>query len=37
MPLRYARSVFEDRLASVWNGEFDDRVSVPRSISVRPK
>jgi hypothetical protein len=37
MPLRYARAVFEDRLASIWRAEFDDRVSVLRSISVMPK
>jgi integrase len=32
MPLRYARAVFEDRLASVWNTKFDDRVEVLRNI-----
>jgi integrase len=32
MPLRYARAVFEDRLSSVWNNKFDDRVEVLRSI-----
>jgi integrase len=37
MPLRYARAVFEDRMSSVWNADFDDRASVLRSISVRPK
>jgi integrase len=37
MPLRYARAVFEDRLASIWRAEFDDRVSVLRSIPVIPK
>lgn len=37
MPLRYARAVFEDRLTSVWNDKFDDRISILRSISVMPK
>jgi len=37
MPLRYARAVFEDRLASVWNSKFDDRVEVLRSLPVRLK
>jgi integrase len=32
MPLRYARAVFEDRMASVWRDEFDDRVSILRSL-----
>jgi integrase len=32
MPLRYARAVFEDRLASVWSNVFDDRVAVLRNI-----
>ncbi len=35
MPLRYARCVFEDRLASFWNSNFDDQVEVLRSIPVR--
>ncbi len=35
MPLRYARAVFEDRLASVWNSKFDDRVEVLRSLPAR--
>ncbi|MBR7745151.1 tyrosine-type recombinase/integrase [Undibacterium baiyunense] len=33
MPSRYAKAVFEDRLASVWNDAFDDRVELLRSIS----
>jgi integrase len=37
MPLRYARTVFEDRLASVWRDEFDERVSVLRSLPGRVK
>lgn len=37
MPLRYARTVFEDRLASVWKDEFDERVSVLRSLPGRAK
>jgi integrase len=37
MPLRYARAVFEDRLASVWNCAFDDRVDVLRNIPERLK
>ena len=32
MPLRYARTVFEYRLASVWNSRFDDRVDVLRNL-----
>jgi len=32
MPTRYARAVFEDRLAEVWNNTFDDRVDLLRSI-----
>ncbi len=32
MPVRYARAVFEDRLSSVWNNEFDERVEVLRAI-----
>ncbi|MGY6254735.1 site-specific integrase [Paraburkholderia caledonica] len=32
MPSRYARAVFENRLASVWSDEFDDRVAVLRSL-----
>lgn len=30
MPSRYARAVFENRLASVWNNAFDDRVTLLR-------
>ncbi|QHN03482.1 site-specific integrase [Granulicella sp. WH15] len=37
MPLRYARAVFEDRLSSVWRNEFDERVSVLRSLPSRLK
>lgn len=37
MPLRYSRAVFEQRLAAIWNDEFDDRVSMLRSVSGRPK
>ena len=37
MPLRYARAVFEDRLSSVWRSEFDERVSVVRSLPGRLK
>ncbi|RFP19564.1 tyrosine-type recombinase/integrase [Duganella sp. BJB475] len=32
MPARYARSVFEDRLAGVWNDAFDDRVELLRGL-----
>lgn len=32
MPIRYARAVFEDRLSSIWNNAFDDRVEVLRAI-----
>jgi integrase len=31
-PLRYARAVFEDRLASVWRSEFDERVDILRNL-----
>ncbi len=32
MPVRYARAVFESRLATVWNDSFDDRVALLRAI-----
>jgi hypothetical protein len=32
MPSRYARAVFEDRLSSVWNSAFDDRVALLRAL-----
>jgi integrase len=32
MPLRYAKAVFESRLASVWNDAFDDRVALIRCL-----
>lgn len=32
MPSRYARAVFEDRLATVWNDAFDDRVALLRAL-----
>lgn len=31
-PLRYARAVFEDRLATIWRSEFDERVEVLRAL-----
>jgi integrase len=37
MPLRYARAVFEDRLALVWNNKFDERVEVLRNLPERLK
>jgi integrase len=37
MPLRYARAVFEDRLSTVWRSEFDERVSMLRSLPTRWK
>ena len=37
MPLRYARAVFEDRLSSIWRSEFDERISVVRSLPGRLK
>lgn len=37
MPLRYARAVFEDRLSTVWRTEFDERVSMLRSLPARWK
>lgn len=33
MPTRYARAVFENRLASVWNSAFDDRVTLLRVLA----
>jgi integrase len=36
-PLRYARTVFEDRLASVWNDSFDEQVAILRNLPVRLK
>jgi integrase len=36
-PLRYARTVFEDRLASVWNDSFDDHVEILRNLPARLK
>lgn len=32
MPTHYARAVFEDRLAAVWNDAFDDRLAVLRAL-----
>lgn len=32
MPVHYARAVFEDRLATVWNSAFDDRLAVLRAL-----
>ncbi|MDO9421064.1 MAG: site-specific integrase [Herminiimonas sp.] len=32
MPSRYARAVFEDRLSSVWNNAFDDRITLLRAL-----
>lgn len=32
MPSRYARAVFEDRLANVWNDSFDERVALLRAL-----
>lgn len=32
MPSRYARALFEDRLATVWNDAFDDRVALLRAL-----
>jgi integrase len=36
-PLRYARTVFEDRLASVWNDSFDEQVEILRNLPARLK
>jgi integrase len=36
-PLRYARTVFEDRLASVWNDSFDEQVEILRNLPMRLK
>lgn len=33
MPMKYAASVFDDRLASVWSDHFDSQVALLRSIS----
>lgn len=32
MPLRYTRAVFEDRLSTIWDRAFDDRINLLRSI-----
>lgn len=32
MPRKYAKAVFEDRLACVWNNVFDDRIAILRAI-----
>lgn len=32
MPRKYARAVFEDRLASVWSNIMDDRIEILRNI-----
>lgn len=32
MPQKYAKAVFDDRLASMWNNVFDERVSLLRAI-----
>jgi hypothetical protein len=32
MPQKYARAVFEDRLANVWNRVVDDRHEILKSI-----
>lgn len=37
MPRKYARAVFEDRLASVWNNVFDDRVAILRAVPAHIK
>lgn len=34
MPVRYARAVFEDRLAAIWDSALDERVAVLRAIPV---
>ncbi|WP_085595096.1 tyrosine-type recombinase/integrase [Thalassospira sp. MCCC 1A01428] len=33
MPRHYARAFFEDRLNSVWNSQFDERVTMLRQLS----
>lgn len=33
MPVHYARAVFEDRMSSVWNSAFDERVEVLRALN----
>lgn len=35
MPLRYARAVFENRLNSVWNSQFDEHVAILSAIPPR--
>lgn len=37
MPRKYARAVFEDRLASVWSNVFDERVAILRAIPEHKK
>ena len=32
MPLKYARAVFDERLASVWNNSFDERIDILRNL-----
>lgn len=32
MPSRYTRALFEDRLATVWNDAFDDRIALLRAL-----
>jgi integrase len=32
MPQKYAKAVFENRLAGIWNNVFDERVSILRAI-----
>jgi integrase len=36
-PLRYARTVFEDRLAFVWNDSFDEQLEILRNLPARLK
>jgi integrase len=37
MPLRYAKAVFNERLASVWQEKFDDRVEILRHLQGNKK
>ena len=36
MPRRYAKAVFEDRLAGIWSNIMDDRVAILRALSKEP-
>ena len=37
MPLKYARAVFEDRLAGVWSNAFDDPMAILNAMPERSR